>query len=692
MGSEQRRSDWRSSKLAGRAEVVRSPWLNCDDFAALICVTDRHARRLLSQAQASGRLHDYPIAVRVAKGRGGRSGLRYEVLLNSLPEALQRAFNGDLEADPETSAFGADVFRPAPIPKFIAARRQSAVEAKRYAALRLVMQTEPGTPERARAIRDASHHHDVPERTIQRWVQRCEAHGWDLDAFGRKKPADAGRQRVWVSRAFDKRFRAAGYGQAELEQLADWLTREIAAWWQSPVQRAGWKRVRLEVLTSLRRECAARGFDLPRCAFDISRRRIEELRFHRAVDVMKHDAKRHDDAKPRIRRDNSRFQPMEQIVMDVKPLDCVLMRPDGSLAYPKLIGFMDTGTHRLFGRIILLPQGEGVRQEHVTDAFLDMVQDPDWGFPQQLYCDNGSEYKHFDLIRPALETLAPEGVRALIHAKPYSGASKPVESKFSVIDRQITSLMDGYTGSNRMDKKIHRMGQKAKPYPGSVEQYEAEFFLRLADFHAMPIGSGPFKGKSPMEVYHGHLDAGWRPVRVNPLALDCAFVKQLGSRRIDRGAITIGSERFRHGELAALAGRRVQIVKPYRRDSWPLANLPEIGWVALEPEMLHLPGAIDGAVETGRAQQQHNRAVRRLASRANAIDPAANVHARVADLPTRAAPAPLIDVMMSDEAERFAGARIQAERKRRAQPAEEEIRLAQQMRITQNLKRQQNRV
>lgn len=62
---------------------------------------------------------------------------------------------------------------------------------------------------------------------------------------------------------------------------------------------------------------------------------------------MANDAKRFDDMKPRIRRDNARFEPMRQVVVDVKPLDCVMLRPNGTEAYPKLIAFQDTGTMRV---------------------------------------------------------------------------------------------------------------------------------------------------------------------------------------------------------------------------------------------------------------------------------------------------------------------------------------------------------
>lgn len=655
-------------------------WISIDQMAQTLSISPQAARRRVRKALKGGR----GCTARCIPGRGGRSGVRYEILLSSLSEPLQRDFNPQSEElHDDTCATIAHVSQP----KFIAAPNQGEEERRRRAVLRLIEPTERGSPERGQAIRDASHHHDVPVRTIQGWVAQCERHGWDEDALGRKRPTDAGKRRVWVSRAFDRRFLAAGLDHAQLEDLADWTSRAIAGIWQSPVQRAGWKRVRLEALTSLRRECRERGFDLPAKAFDVSRRRIEDLRFHRAVDIMANDAKRHDDTKPRIRRDNSRWLPMEQVVMDVKPIDCVLERPDGSRAYPKFIAFLDSGTSRVCGRIVLLKKGEGIRQEHVTDAFIDMVRNANWGFPQSLYYDNGSEYSHFELIREALKMCAPEGFRVLIKARPYSGASKPIESKFAVLDRQITALMDGYTGSNRMDKKVQRVGRDAMPFWGPVEAFEEEFFLRLADFHSFPIASGPFAGRSPSEIYRGHCEQGWRPVSVHPLALDSAFAKQLGERKIDRGAITIGPNRYRHPDLAAHVGRRVRVVQPYRRETWPLAELPGVGWVALEPEMLFLPGAIDGARETSRRQKDRNRSIRDLKAKAIPFDQLANVRERVTALPSAAAPAPLMDVMMSPEAERFAGARIAAEEKRAVAPDAKARLIKQQRDETERLER-----
>lgn len=658
---------------------MREVWLSVEQYAELRSITPQAVRKALRKSWCA---KSPDLVIRQVKGRGGRSGQRYEVLLSSLSAPLQERFRASSE--PSVLAL---MVAPSPSPKFVAAPNQSTEEKRKFAVLRLIADTKPRTSERRRAIEDASRHHAVPVRTIERWVKRCDDHGWDLDAMGRKKPENSNGPRIFVSREFDNRWRAAGLAEDELAELGEWVTRKLAGWWQSPVQRAGWKRVRLETLTDLQRDCRERGLSLPRSAFHLSRRRVEELRYHSIVDVMANDAKRFDDMKPRIRRNNALFEPMAQVVMDVKPLDCEMLRPDGTVARPKFIAFLDTGTMRITGRVLLLPKGEGVRQEHVTDAFIGMAANPDWGFPQQLYRDNGTEYLHFDLIREALKMTAAEGVRVIINAKPYSGASKPIESRFAMIDRYVTSQMAGYVGGNIMNNKTQQVGKKVAPYPGTIEEFEAEFFTRLADLEGKEIESGPFKGRSPVQIYIDHVTNGWRPVSVHPLALDAAFAKRIGERKVDRGALTIGPDRFRHPELAAFNGRKVPVVQPYRRGASPLVDLPGVGWIALDIEMLHLPGDISGAHESSRNQKASRAAVRKLKSLAAPVDPLGNVHERVAQLPTIAAPAPLMDLMMSDEAERFAGARIEDARKRANQPTATQLLIARQLAETELLEK-----
>lgn len=94
-----------------------------------------------------------------------------------------------------------------------------------------------------------------------------------------------------------------------------------------------------------------------------------------------------------------------------------------------------------------------------------------------------------------------------------------------------------------------------------------------------------------------------QPLSVHPFAQDAAFAKHIGERKVDRGSITIGPERFRHPELAAFSGRKVAAAQLFRRDAFSLVDLPGVGWIALEPEMLNLPGDISGALESSRMQK-----------------------------------------------------------------------------------------
>ncbi len=629
-----------------------SGWMTAVEFAATMNISRQAAHKALKAMAAGNPWKGELFAVRNVQGRGGASGKIYEVCLGDPSEADEKALI-PFSLNPAPPSVG----------------NQAAEIERRLRLIGTAADYPPRSPERKFALEQASRREGVPIRTLRRYLADAERHGWDMNALGYKRPSNSGEQRVFVSRPFDRAWRGAGQDEASLSEMGEWVTAILAGLWQSPVQRAGWRRVQLEATTALRLECQDRGLMLPREAFYLSKRRVGTLIEHRIVDIRANDRKTYDDWKPRIRRDNSKLAPMDQIVMDVKPIDIVMSRPDGSEVWPKMIAFMDTGTHRIFCRFVMLERGEGVRQEHVIRAFLDMVSDPHWGFPRQLYRDNGVEFFALDRIKECLELVALEGVKTIINARPYSGASKPIESKFAVMDRQVFSQMRGYAGSNRMVKKTQTVGRPPARYPGSFEQFVTEAELRIADFEGMLINSGPFKGTSPAQCFADHVDNGWRPIHVNPLALDAAFCRR-DVRTVDRGSISIDGIRYRHPELPHR--QQVEIALPYRRDAYPLAKLPDFGWAALDPEILYHPQDIAGAQASGRAQRSADRKTRSLPKLAAPIQLDRYAGSRVADLPTRAAPAPLIDVILSEEAENFAGARIAAAQRPKALTADEE--------------------
>ncbi|QJP12373.1 hypothetical protein G3545_01055 [Starkeya sp. ORNL1] len=83
---------------------------------------------------------------------------------------------------------------------------------------------------------------------------------------------------------------------------------------------------------------------------------------------------------------------MQLVVGDVHHLDMVMLREDGSEAWPKAIAWLDQATNRIRLDLLLLGKGEGIRNADVIASFIRMTQDPAWGMPRGLYLDNESEY------------------------------------------------------------------------------------------------------------------------------------------------------------------------------------------------------------------------------------------------------------------------------------------------------------
>lgn len=574
-----------------------------EDVAHLAAVTRRSATRILRR----GHLNGQSLEIRAVYGRGGKSGLSYQVSLSSLSEALERPLIDAWETLPLAVASDRR-----------AASDQGATIGKRFDVIRDALECPEGSKARVAAVATAAARHGTSVRTVERWIANYLAHG--LTGLARQKPANAGKRRVVVSKVFDHAFRAAGGTEDQLAAQSDAITEDLRGLWASRAEQSGWADIGRMAEFLLLERCASLGLAISKAAGKIGRARVESQSAERAANIMRNDRKRFSDTKPFIARDWTGFEPMQMVVGDVKPLDVVITRPDGSLVYPKMVAFMDAGTGRVFHRLYMLAKGEGIRQEHITETFIDMCSDPAWGFPKSLYLDNGSEFAGLEKIRGALELINLRGVRPIIYAKAYHASSKPVEALFARLDRYVFAAMPGHVGGNRMAKKIQTVGRPPKPFPGPWEEFEATVSDLIKVYHDRPQG-GQWGGRSPFKLLSEWIDKGWRPVTVNPLEIDAAFCNR-DSRRVDRGVIKIGGERLTHPTLYALPARTVvQIALPWRRGGRPLFQAPGLDWAYLDIDFALPADWKDGAKEAGRRQRAQVRHITKAAKAAPVIDP-----------------------------------------------------------------------
>lgn len=583
-------------------------WLSTAEFAQLAGISRQAARKALHDSLRGRVWRERHLKVRHALVPGGRGGLGYEVEGASLPRELLKQQNLGNAPRPN----------PAPTPRAKATGQDARVLA-RLAIIAAALEHPAQSRARSDAVMRASFESLKSPRTLYRWISHYEAHG--IRGLGHAAAPNASPRRVRVSRAFDGAFHAAGYDDALLAKIATDFERALKGLWMSRAEQAGSTELRRLAEFLLLELCEASQVQLPREAYRLSRRGVERFAHFRVVNQRRNDRKAFDDAKPRIRRDWTGLAPMERVVADVKHLDVIVTRADGSPAWPKIVAFMDAGTGRVFAHPVLLERGEGVRQEHVIEAFLAMVAQPTWGFPQGLYLDNGSEFGALVKIDSALQLLNQTGARTIIFARPYNASAKPIESLFARLDRYVFALLPGYAGPNRMAKKTQTVGKPPKPYPGTWDEFSATLRDLIGAHNLRPVG-GAWAGASPQDWLQQKIDAGWQPATVEASALDAAFADP-DSRRVDRGIVRVGGQRYSHPGLAALPSRTVvDLALPWRRGAPPLARVSG-SWVYLEREVPYPARWVEGARESSRRQTSQSRHVTRLAREAPVVDPVA---------------------------------------------------------------------
>ena len=636
-------------------------WISSAAFAEAEKISVQAARAALRAASTGRPWRGRSLSVRVAAGKGGRRGLCYQVRA-SLPSAP------------------ADSPRPSATPK------ADPKLGPRLNALQQVLDTSPASEARTIAVAQAAATLAVSRRTAYRWLRRYQNEG--IRGLRRRRPSNAGKARVAVSRPFDRAFFAAGYGAELLQDIRSDLHKCLRGLWASRAEQAGAAEIRRLAEHALLELCEARGVQLPSEALRLSRRYVEAFCAYRVINQRRNDRRAFDDGKPRIRRDWTDLLPMERVVADVKHLDVIVQRADGSTAWPKIIAFMDAGTSRVFAYPVLLQRGEGIRQEHVIEAFMAMVAAANWGFPQGLYLDNGPEFGALSKIDSALQLLNAPGARTLIFARPYNASAKPIESLFARLDRQVFCLLPGYAGSNRMATKTQTLGRPPLPYPGDWEDFCRTLNGLIRAHNHRPIG-GARKGKSPESWFAQKVKEGWRPASVAPTDLDAAFANQ-DSRRVDRGVLKIGGKRYTHEHLVALPSRTsVDLALPWRRGAPPLARI-QGSWVYLEPEKLYPARWIEGAKASSARQRRQSAHVSGLAREAPVVDPVKlKIRWGARQSSTEAQPSqPALDL---GKAQRDRADGIRAERAKPTAPTEAERKRAQAMALTERLERKQTR-
>ena len=195
-------------------------WLTSHEFGTLAGISKRKARQALARAFGENPWRGAALVVREVRGRGGRSGVSYEVLVSSLPLGLQlefKALQGPVEA-PSKGRHSSKDERDWWSHILAPALRHPKETEERAAAVKAILSRDL-TDWCGRPIRPS-------ERTIQRKLKALEDGG--LAALGRKRRADAEAKKAIITRAWDD---AVPFDDGKKAWIADQLRQHIRNLW-----------------------------------------------------------------------------------------------------------------------------------------------------------------------------------------------------------------------------------------------------------------------------------------------------------------------------------------------------------------------------------------------------------------------------------------------------------------------------
>lgn len=606
--------------------MANPPWIVTVDFACLAGMRRQVANRLL-QVIGSGRKatwHGHPLEVRTVHGRGGRSGLQYQVKVSSLPAHLQERLKA-LQTTNEVAL------------KLRLGREAQFERAWKHEIIAPALAHPWRSPERKAEIDKlegtsrldwTGHTRKLTKSTLYKWIEIFEAEG--IHGLAQKVRSDKGQKKVFISRAWSNAVPFDDETKATIERdlrhhVQHLITGNSTLDWT--LLLAGEKLAEMT---------AAYGFRVAeedkQGIFSIPRTFVDAERAFKAVARHRKDRKASEDDRPRIRRTTADLQPMEIIVMDVHHINVNVARPDGTYSTPKLIVFHDIATNRVFSEIIHFENRGGVRNADVITAFVNMCKHPAFGVPQFLYADNGSEYRFADDLEDALKlgtkVVGFDGIEQrnrVIRAKPYNAAAKQVEGFFRQLNQQYFRHIPGWIDDDRMNPKRPELGKQHAPYSEGFDAFCDYVYGLLTAYEHKPQ-RGALKGKSPSDTFRHHVQTGWKATVLEPALLLTVFTRP-DTRVVKKHGIDVNGATWTCDGLLEFFGRSVMFHIPKYHGFGELLVTDEHGaeiGIAVADREFHV---LDerGAQESARRTRIRNKAITDLRQIAPPLDVGAEI-------------------------------------------------------------------
>lgn len=256
---------------------------------------------------------------------------------------------------------------------------------------------------------------------------------------------------------------------------------------------------------------------------------------------------------PKCHRDLNALAPNEYWCGDHREMDVFVRSDDrdgAKIFRPWLTAWLDLRTRTCVGHVLrLVPNSDGIALALRAGILR-------FGVPQELYIDNGKDYRceylngktvtsrNVALSADVTDTLSPGvlsplGV-AITHANPYQAWSKPIEPWFSHTFPEWEKSLPGYCGQNGKARPEKLADEIKRGHLFTMAEFAARIAERIESYHHTEHS---VLGVTPL--------AAWREVEIvrpNPRTLDLLLMRQKSVKVYHQG-IKLHDRYYWHDDL-----------------------------------------------------------------------------------------------------------------------------------------------
>jgi len=513
-----------------KIQMKKGDWLSVSEAAQLENISERAVQK---------RIKDDKNITRELEGRGGCSGISYEVNLLSLSPEAQALYEKH-----QISNYRNNFLQEMEIEGIEVPEEQQELALKRLEIVKQILSHRgPGKTE---FVQNLSKELGENPRKLYRWVK-----SWSetkaLSSLIRKRRFDLGNTKSFSLEAIN--YLKAAY-----------INRQHA----------------LKAYNLLIEKAAEKGWNIG--TYRSALRHISQI--DPALLVYSNEGRKGLDDKvvPSIRRDYSDLEPMEILSGDHHVFDLMVQDLPRAKPYrPWITVFQDLRTRAIVGYcIVKQPNSESIavalRHTILPKEKREYIF---FGIPKTVYIDNGKDYRSKYLAGNEWKErnfgkidLNPDtrGVFArleieTIFANPYNAKAKAPERWFRTLEDQCIKDLPGYTGNKPENRPAERLIKETESGElltiVNLAQIVEDYIVKI--YHQNSHRGVGMKGKSPIENWRSCRKRGWEPKTVSSERVLDALLMRENKRKVNRGLVAIFNTYYEHPVLQRLQGETVEV-------------------------------------------------------------------------------------------------------------------------------------